>query len=144
MGRKSKLTDKAKREILQVISVGGSKSLAAKHAGITLMSLLNWLKRGEQANKGAFRDFYLEFRQAEARPDILAMGIVSKAVKEGDVASARWWLEKRAGWGQREEPAVQISITPENMSVTQLLQEAESVSQNLKAIAPPIIDLDEE
>lgn len=144
MGRQSKLTDKSKREILQVISVGGSKSLAAKHAGITLMTLLNWLKRGEQANKGTYRDFYLEFRQAEARPDILAMGIVHRAVKEGDVASARWWLEKRAGWGQREEPQVQISITPENMSVTQLLQEAESVSQNLRAIAPPIIDLDEE
>ena len=144
MGRKSKLTDKARREILQVISVGGSKSLAAKHAGITLVTLMNWLRRGEQANKGTFRDFYLEFRQAEARPDILAMGIVHRAVKDGDTKAAMWWLEKKTGWGQVQEPQVQISITPENMSVTQLLQEAETVSQNLRAIAPPVIDLDEE
>lgn len=144
MGRNSKLTEKAKREILQVIAVGGSKSLACKHAGISLVSLLNWLKRGDESNKGIYHDFLLEFRAAEARPDILAMGIVHRAIKDGDVRSAQWWLEKKAGWGQRDEPQVQISITPENMSVTQLLQEVESVSQNLTQLAPPIIDLDEE
>lgn len=144
MGRKSKLTDKARREILQVISVGGSKSLACKHAGITLVTLLNWIKRGEQSSKGLYHDFLLEFRQAEARPDIMAMGIVHRAVKEGDVRAAQWWLEKKSGWGQKDEPQVQIAITPENMSVTQLLQEAEQVSQSMAQIAPPIIDLDEE
>lgn len=144
MGRKSKLTDKARREILQVISVGGSKSLACKHAGITLTTLLNWLDRGRRANKGLYYDFICEYRQAEARPDIMAMGIVHRAIKDGDVRSAQWWLEKKTGWGQREEPQVQISITPENMSVTQLLQEVESVSQNMAQLAPPIIDLDEE
>lgn len=144
MGRKSKLTDKARREILQVISVGGSKSLACKHAGITLVTLLNWIKRGEETNKGIYHDFLLEFRQAEARPDLMAMGIVHRAVKDGDVSAAKWWLEKKTGWGQRDEPQVQIAITPENMSVTQLLQEVESVSQNLTQLSPPIIDLDEE
>ncbi len=144
MGRKSKLTDKARREILQVISVGGSKSLACKHAGITLTTLLNWLDRGKRANKGLYYDFICEYRQAEARPDIMAMGIVHRAIKDGDVRSAQWWLEKKTGWGKREEPQVQIAITPENMSVTQLLQEVESVSQNMAQLAPPIIDLDEE
>jgi hypothetical protein len=144
MGRKSKLTDKARREILQVISVGGSKSLACKHAGITLVTLMNWIRRGEQASKGLYHDFVLEFRQAEARPDIMAMGIVHRAVKEGDVKAAQWWLEKKTGWGQKDEPQVQIAITPENMSVTQLLAEAEQVSQNMAQLAPPIIDLDEE
>jgi len=144
VGRKSKLTDKARREILQVISVGGSKSLACKHAGITLTTLLNWLDRGRRANKGLYHDFVCEYRQAEARPDIMAMGIVHRAIKDGDVRSAQWWLEKKTGWGKREEPQVQIAITPENMSVTQLLQEVESVSQNMAQLAPPIIDLDEE
>ncbi len=144
MGRKSKLTDKARREILQVISVGGSKSLACKHAGITLTTLLNWLDRGRRANKGLYYDFICEYRQAEARPDIMAMGIVHRAIKDGDVRSAQWWLEKKTGWGQREEPQVQISITPENMNVTQLLKEVESVSQSMAQLAPPIIDLDEE
>jgi len=144
MGRKSKLTDKARREILQVISVGGSKSLACKHAGITLPTLLNWIKRGEESNRGLYHDFLLEFRQAEARPDLMAMGIVHRAVKDGDVSAAKWWLEKKTGWGQRDEPQVQIAITPENMSVTQLLQEVEEVSQNLTQLSPPVIDLDEE
>ena len=45
---------------------------------------------------------------------------------------------------EREEPQVQISITPENMNVTQLLKEVESVSQSMAQLAPPIIDLDEE
>jgi len=144
MGRKSKLTDKARREILQVISVGGSKSLACKHAGITLPTLLNWIKRGEESNRGLYHDFLLEFRQAEARPDLMAMGIVHRAVKDGDVSAAKWWLEKKTGWGQPDEPQVQIAITPENMSVTQLLQEVEEVSQNLTQLSPPVIDLDEE
>jgi hypothetical protein len=144
MGRKSKLTDKARREILQVISVGGSKSLACKHAGITLPTLLNWIKRGEESKRGLYHDFLLEFRQAEARPDLMAMGIVHRAVKDGDVSAAKWWLEKKTGWGQKDEPQVQIAITPENMSVTQLLQEVEEVSQNLTQLSPPVIDLDEE
>jgi len=144
MGRKSKLTDKARRDVLQVISVGGSKSLACKHAGITLPTLLNWIKRGEESNRGLYHDFLLEFRQAEARPDLMAMGIVHRAVKDGDVSAAKWWLEKKTGWGQRDEPQVQIAITPENMSVTQLLQEVEEVSQNLTQLSPPVIDLDEE
>tara|TARA_R110000772_G_scaffold181707_2_gene293022 strand:- start:3014 stop:3331 length:318 start_codon:yes stop_codon:yes gene_type:complete len=105
---------------------------------------MNWIRRGEQANKGLYFDFILEFRQAEARPDIMAMGIVHRAIKDGDVRSAQWWLEKKTGWGQREEPQVQISITPENMNVTQLLKEVESVSQSMAQLAPPIIDLDEE
>ena len=99
---------------------------------------------GKRANKGLYHDFVCEYRQAEARPDIMAMGIVHRAVKDGDVRAAQWWLEKKTGWGQREEPQVQIAITPENMSVTQLLAEAEQVSQNMAQLAPPIIDLDEE
>jgi hypothetical protein len=144
MGRKTKLTDKCKNDILQVIAVGGSKTLACKHAGISLVTLMNWLHRGKQATKGIYRDFYLQYEQAEARPDILAMGIVHRAVKDGDLSAARWWLEKKAGWGQPTEPQVQISISPDQMSITQLLAEAESASKNLRTLAPPIIDLDEE
>lgn len=144
MGRKTKLTDKTQRDILQVISVGGTKALACKHAGITEPTLHNWLKRGEESRSGIYREFFLAFCQAQVRPDLLAMGIVHRAVQDGDVRAAQWWLEKKTGWGQSSEPQVQISITPDNMSVTQLIQEVESVSQNLKALKPPEIDLDEE
>ncbi len=109
-----------------------------------LRTLLNWIRRGEQSSNGLYHDFFLAFRHAGARPDIMGMGIVNRAVKEGDVRAAEWWLEKKSGWGEKDEPQVQIAITPENMSVTQLLQEAEQVSQNMAQIAPPIIDLDEE
>lgn len=144
MGRKSKLTDVTKRNILQVISVGGSKSLACAHAGITLPTLLNWLKRGEESNRGVYADFYNEYKQAEARPDIMAMGMVFKAVQEGDLKASMWWLEKKAGWGQQQESPVQINISPEQMSVKQLLRRAELLSDSIKTIAPPVIDLDED
>ena len=144
MGRKTKLSEKSKRDIIQVISVGGSKSLACKHAGITLPTLMAWLKKGEESRSGQYREFFLQFCQAQARPDLLAMGIVHRAVQDGDVRAAQWWLEKKVRWGQPIEPQVQISITPDNMNIRQLIQEVESVSENLKTLSPPIIDLDEE
>jgi len=142
MGRKTKLTEKTKRDILQVISVGGSKSLACKHAGITLVTLMNWLHRGEQQKSGIYREFFLQFTQAEARPDILAMGIVHRAVKEGDISAAKWWLEKKTGWGQQEQqPLVQISTT--ELSIDQLMQEAQELQKKL-GLENKLIELNSE
>lgn len=130
MARKTKLTDKTKRDILQVISVGGSKSLACKHAGITLVTLMNWLHRGQEDRKGIYREFFLQFTQAEARPDILAMGIVHKAVKDGDISAAKWWLEKKAGWGQQEAAPI-VHISADQLSIDQLMQEAQELQKKL-------------
>lgn len=130
MARKTKLTEKTQRDILQVISVGGSKTLACKHAGITLVTLMNWLHRGEQQKSGIYREFFLQFTAAEARPDILAMGIVHRAVKEGDISAAKWWLEKKTGWGQQEAAPI-VHISADQLSIDQLMQEAHALQKKL-------------
>ena len=143
MGRKTKLTEKTKRDVLQVIAVGGSKSLACKHAGITLVTLMNWLHRGEQQRTGIYREFFLEFYQAESRPDILAMGIVHRAVKEGDISAAKWWLEKKTGWGQVENSPV-VHISANELSINELIDEAKELQKKLGIQDTLIIDSDEE
>lgn len=143
-GRPSKLTDTIKRRIIEVIGVGGNKTLAAKYAGVSRQTIHDWLARGEKQKKGIYRDFLDEFRRAEARPEILAMGMIQRAIQNGDLQSAKWYLEKRAGWNGREEAPIQISISHEQLSVKQLLIEAGEASKTLEAVSLPIIDLDEE
>lgn len=143
-GRPSKLTDTIKQRIIEVISVGGNKTLAAKYAGVCRQTLHDWLARGEKQKNGVYRDFLDEFRRAEARPELLAMGMVQQAIENGDLYSARWYLEKRVGWGESKESPVQISISHEQLSVKQLLIEASEASKTLDSVSLPIIDLDEE
>lgn len=143
-GRPSKLSDTIKRRIIEVIGAGGNKTLAAKWAGVSRQTLHDWLARGEKQKSGIYRDFLDEYRRAEARPEILAMGMIQRAIQSGDLQSAKWYLEKRAGWSGREEPPVQISISHEQLSVRQLLIEASDASKTLDSLSLPIIDLDEE
>jgi transposase len=143
-GRPSKLTDTIKRRILEVISVGGTITLASKYAGVSRQTIHDWIARGEKQKKGIYRDFLDEFRRAEARPEVFAMGMIQRAIQSGDLASAKWYLEKRVGWGKTEETPVQISISHEQLSVKQLLIEAGEASKTLEAVSLPVIDLDEE
>lgn len=143
-GRPLKLDDSIKRRILEVIGVGGTITLAAKYAGVSRQTLHDWLAKGEKQKRGLYRDFLDDFRRAEARPSIMAMGMIQRAIQDGDLSAAKWYLEKRVGWGQKEDAPVQISISHEQLSVKQLLIEASEASKTLDSVSLPIIDLDEE
>ena len=65
-------------------------------------------------------------------------------MQDGDVSSAKWWLEKKMGWGRVEiSPQVQIAVNTDNMSINQLMKEVKIASQQLEDLEPDI-DLDEE
>lgn len=144
MGRPTKLTDKVRKDILEVIGAGGSITHAAKWSGVSRQTIHDWLSLGKRANRGIYREFYDDFRRAEARPEIIAMSIVQRAIRDGDLKACQWYLERRAGWNGREETPVQITISHDQLSVNQLLIEAASASKSLETLSPPIIDLDEE
>ena len=144
MSRPVKLNDERKRMILQVIALGGSKKTAVAYAGISLRTLEYWLAKGRDGTRGIYVDFLHDFEKAKVAPDILAMGIVKRAVQDGDVSSAKWWLEKKMGWGRVEiSPQVQIAVNTDNMSINQLMKEVKIASQQLEDLEPDI-DLDEE
>lgn len=144
MSRPVKLNDERKRMILQVIALGGSKKTAASYAGISIRTLEYWLSKGRDGTRGIYVDFLHEFNKAQVAPDILAMGIVKRAIQEGDVSSAKWWLEKKLRWGQVDiTPQVQIAVSTDNMSINQLMKEVKIASQQLEDLEPDI-DLDEE
>lgn len=142
-GRPSKLDAKVKKLILDAISLGATKRQACQYAKIDESTLYDWLSKGKGQSRGLYYDFYQDYQRAEASPCIYALGVVQKAMREGDVRSAMWILEKKYGFGQTT-PQVQISVTPENMTVTQLVREIEDVSSRIGVLSPPPIDLDEE
>lgn len=93
----SKFTVAVKSRILEVLRVGASRQTAAALAGIDVRSLSRWLEKGRSAAEGsAYRQFWLDVKEAEAQPRFQALGIVQAA-----------WIDKpELAWKyvQRREP----------------------------------------
>ena len=143
MGRKSKFTDKYKRKILEATSLGCTRAIACKYAGMSESVLYDWLARGRQAKSGAYCDFYGEFARAEAMSAIRSLSCLHNAMSEGDVRAAMFLLERRHGYTREEKPPIEISVNHESLDVKALIEEVTLRRDSIKAIAGPVIDLDE-
>jgi transposase-like protein len=147
MGRKSKFTDKHKRKILEATSLGCTRAIACKYAGISESILYDWMKRGREAKSGAYFDFYGEMQRAEAMSAIRALSTLHTAMSDGGteaVRAASFLLERRHGYNKQEKAPVEITINHDTLDVPRLLEEVRQQQERLRPIALPVIDLDEE
>ena len=147
MGRKTKFTDRNKRKILEATSLGCTRAIACKYAGISESILYDWLKRGREAKSGQFADFFGDFQRAEAMSAIRALSTLHTAMSDGGheaVKAAAFLLERRHGYNRQEKAPVEITINHDNLDVPKLLEEVQKQQDRLKPIALPVIDLDEE
>ncbi len=147
MGRKSKFTDRYKRKILEATSLGCTRAIACKYAGISESILYDWLKRGSEAKSGQFADFSGEFQRAEAMSAIRALSTLHTAMSDGgheSIKAATFLLERRHGYTREERAPVEITINHESLDVPQLMEEVRLTQERLRPIALPVIDLDEE
>ena len=144
MGRKSKFTDKYRRKILEATSLGCTRAIACKYAGISESILYEWLKRGREAKSGQFLDFYGEFQRAEAMSAIRSLSCLHTAMNDGDVRAAMFLLERRHGYTKEEKAPVEITINQDGLDVPALMEEVRIQQERLKPISLPVIDLDEE
>jgi len=94
MGRPSKLTPKTQERIIGAIRVGATYALAAQYGGVAYNTFNEWMKKGEAANRGAYREFYDAIKSAEGDAAVKWLALIDKAAAETWQAAA-WKLERR-------------------------------------------------
>lgn len=108
VGRPEKLSDERQKRICDALGAGNRLAAAAEYAGVSRASVYRWLKLAEHSAEGRYVAFAEAVRQAEARGEVHAVGIVRREMAH-DVRSAQWMLERRYGWRrpgpERHQPA---------------------------------------
>lgn len=98
MPQPSKFVAETRRKIIQALQVGASRTTAAHIAGIDEASLRRWIKRGQDADEGRYREFYEEVLVAEASPKMRALGIVYKELPDNPALAWKYVERKEAGY----------------------------------------------
>jgi transposase len=117
-GRPTKFTENRGEAIIQVMRVGTYLDDAAAYAGISLSTLRNWLRAGQQARElldtgtritkeqKALADFHVGFEKATTTWQIEAL---SKLTQSDDVRALTWRLERRfpTKWGNKQQITIE-------------------------------------
>lgn len=112
VGRPDKLTPEIQSKIVTAVRAGAFIETAASYAGISKVTLYDWMKRGNKATTGKFRDFNNAVTQAFAEATVADLAQISAAAAK-DWRAAAYRLEKRERnlYGNH----VQISATGGNL-----------------------------
>ena len=97
-GRRTKLTRERIERICEQVRKGVPYETAARLAGIDPSTFYRWKRRGEQAKRGLYREFWEALQQADAEAEAT---LIEETKKEK--GGPRWILERRwpERWGQR-------------------------------------------
>ena len=107
VGRPEKLSDEVQKKICDALSAGNRLAVAAEYADVSRATAYRWRKLGEDGVDARYVAFAEAVRQAEARGEVHAVGIVRRELPN-DVRAAQWLLERRYGWRRpspEREPA---------------------------------------
>jgi len=107
-GPKFKLNAHSQDRIIRAIQLGAPISMAVKAAGITYQTHLNWAERGRAAPGSKFGAYLAAIEEAQGARGLKWLAIIEKSINTGDVASAKWKLEKceAADFGSKVEQKV--------------------------------------
>ena len=95
-GRPSKLTPQVTEQLVQALRLGNSCKHSAIYAGIDEATLRRWMARGRVEREGPHAELNKAVIEAEAKAQIVAMGCITKAIRDGDWKAATWLLERKA------------------------------------------------
>lgn len=102
MARPTKLTPETHAQIVKALKAGATRVDAATSAGVSYITFLSWLKRGETARKGEYLEFLNAVTIAEAS---VRVTLAERLVIAGndDWRAAEAYLKRRdpANWGDR-------------------------------------------
>ena len=85
-GRPDKLTPEIQNKIVTAVRAGAFVETAASYAGISKVTLYDWMKRGNKSPHGKFRDF---------------LNAVEQAFAEATVQTLRRFQQRRLKTGER-------------------------------------------
>jgi len=138
----SKFTAEIRSRIFHAISLGATKELAAKFAGISEATLYMWLAHGRQGKK-EYAVFLEIYQRTEAQAALNALTIInSHAVNKWQAAA--WLLERRwQGYQNSRPPIEEIGFEDDCIDTATMIEEIKNSKELLKRITGPVIDLDE-
>jgi transposase len=108
VGRPSKLTDELEQQLCNALRAGNYLDVAARYAGVSRSSVHRWLAQAaEDAADPRLKPFAAAVSKAEADAEIHAVGVVRKAINQGDTRAAFGYLERRhpERWSRRDQSA---------------------------------------
>jgi hypothetical protein len=88
VGRKNSITPEIEKKLESILKIGGTNSEACAYAGIAERTYYSMQERNAE--------FMQKMKAAKHYADIVAKNIVvDSLVKDKDLSTAKWWLEKR-------------------------------------------------
>ncbi len=107
-GRTPKLTTTATAAVVQAISTGNTRDVAAAYAGVGRTTLFQWLAKGRVEAQGIYRDFLNAVEKAEADAVVVSVALIRTAAQKNWQAAA-WWLERRYPdeWGRKDRLSIE-------------------------------------
>lgn len=104
MARPTKLTKELTDEICATVKAGNFIETAAAAAGISRSVLRLWLRKGNRAKNGIYREFLDRIKRAQAEAEIKDVKQIETAAEEQWQAAA-WRLERRnyKRWGKKDK-----------------------------------------
>lgn len=103
-GRPTKLTPALQAKVVEAIRAGNYIETAAAYAGVSKVTLYDWMRRGNEQKSGRFREFLNAVEKALGDSEARDVALIGKAAGE-DWKAAAWRLERRFPdrWGRREK-----------------------------------------
>lgn len=92
MGRKTKFNDALVEIVCIAHENGAPMNLCAKYAGIDRKTLYNWIKKGKDAKKGKFKEFYLRWEKSDAKYQLKHLQNINEHSKS-DWKASKYLLE---------------------------------------------------
>lgn len=96
-GRPTKLTPETQKKITEAIRLGATYKLACQYAGLAYNTFNEWMKAGDVATSGRFRDFNDAVKLAEGAAVVGWLAKIEKAASDGTWQAAAWKLERLHG-----------------------------------------------
>ena len=108
-GRPTKLTPEVQDRIVSAIRAGNYSRVAAEYAGISERTFYGWLRRGQQAKTGVYRDFWCAVQRAEREAEVRAVAMIQKSM-DSNWRAALAFLERKypSRWGRKDRLSVEI------------------------------------
>lgn len=115
MARPSKLSAERSTKIVGMISSGAYATVAAQANGIGETTYFRWMTRGRDAQRDEYGeltnaddepyvDFFEKVKDAEAKAEVLNIGLIQRAATGGTWQAAAWYLERKYPdrWGRKD------------------------------------------
>lgn len=106
-GRPCQLTPEITAKVVQAISGGNYRQVAAQWAGVSARTFHEWVAKGKRQSSGIYVDFLQAILEAERAAEIRMVALVMKAAAE-DPRHAEWWLERKCHdrWGRKDRKEI--------------------------------------